>query len=283
MKLKRIKSDEEKVRIGKILFNYYNERPDSYGLMDRAESEYDVYASVIQKWTPEKGRVLDLGCGTYRTPQMIHQAGLPTTGCDLFSEVKLKVYREVVGPNGPTLVSYDGKTIPFEDDTFDTVGTLCVFEHVSDMEHMLREIARVLKPGGRMIILGPNLGGPHTAVLGLMRLITKRQRFSHYPNLFEVLRAGTLQVIWTLGLILSGRPTFIYKYPFVKGSTLIFEQPDDDAVQLNLPMSYRNWFRKNGFRIHQYNRGAGESGLTRLVNRVFPSFATTNQIVAEKK
>jgi SAM-dependent methyltransferase len=282
MKLRRIKSDEEKERIGKILHQYYNERPDSYGLMDRAESEYEAYASVILKWTPQNGRVLDLGCGTYRTPQMIHQTGLQTTGCDLFSEEKLKAYREAVGPKGPKLVSYDGKTIPFEDNTFDTVGTLCVFEHVPDMEGMLREITRVLRPGGRLVILGPNLGGPHTAVLGLMSLIIKRQRFSHYPDLFEVMRAGIFQLSWTLGLILSGHPTFIYKYPFIVDGRLRFEQPDDDAIQLNLPVSYRNWFRKNGFLILQFNRGAGESGPTRFFNRIFPSFSTTNQIVAEK-
>lgn len=283
MKLKRIRSDEEKARIGSILHGYYNERPDSYGLMDRAESEYEAYVAVIRKWTPEKGRVLDLGCGTYRTPQMIHQAGLETTGCDLFSEKRLKAYREAVGPEGPELVSYNGKSIPFEDNLFDTVGALCVFEHVPDMDGMLREISRVLKPGGRMIIMGPNLGGPHTAVLGGLSLITKRKRFSHYPTLFEVIRAGALQGLWTLGLILSHRPIFIYKYPFIEDNKLIFEQPDDDAIQLNLPVSYKNWFRKNGFRIRQYNRGAGESGPTRLFNRIFPSFATTNQIVAEKR
>ena len=283
MKLKRIKSEEEKIRIEEILHKYYNERPDSYGLMDRAESEYEEYVAVIRKWTPEKGKVLDLGCGTYRTPQMIQQLGFETTGCDLFSDEKLEAYREAVGPEGPDLVSYNGTTIPFEENTFDTVGALCVFEHVPDMDSMLVEIARVLKPGGRMVILGPNLGGPHTAVLGLISLAFKHHRFSHYPNLFEVIRACTLQVIWTIGLMLSGRPEFIYKYPYLSEGNLLFEQPDDDAIQLNLPVSYRNWFRKNGFRILQYNRGVGPSIPLRIFNWLFPSFATTNQIVAEKK
>lgn len=48
-------------------------------------------------------------------------------------------------------VTYDGVTIPFEDARFDVVFSRQVFEHVRHPEPLMREIRRVLKPGGRFI------------------------------------------------------------------------------------------------------------------------------------
>lgn len=253
--------------------------------MDRDESEYQTYADTITKWTTVsggRGRVLDLGCGTYRTPQLIQERGFLTTGCDLFSPEKLRTYQEAVGPNGPLLVSYDGKKLPFGEAEFDTVASLCVFEHVPDVDAMLFECHRILKPGGRHIVLGPNLGGPHRLVLAMNHLIRGKGRYSHYPTLGSLFSAGMKQGFWTMALLLSGKPEFVYKYPYILNDQIRFEQPDDDAIQLNLPVSYRNWFHKQGYRLRQYNRGAGSSGSVRFFNRLFPSFGTTLQIVAEK-
>jgi len=52
-------------------------------------------------------------------------------------------------------VFYDGKTLPFENDRFDSIFSSEVFEHVFNLEHMLKELNRVLKPGGKMLITCP--------------------------------------------------------------------------------------------------------------------------------
>jgi SAM-dependent methyltransferase len=52
-------------------------------------------------------------------------------------------------------VFYDGLTLPFEADRFDGIFSTEVFEHVFNLEHMVRELHRVLKPKGKMLITCP--------------------------------------------------------------------------------------------------------------------------------
>ncbi len=52
-------------------------------------------------------------------------------------------------------VFYDGKTIPFKDNSFDSILTSEVLEHVFNLEEILKELNRVLKPGGKILITIP--------------------------------------------------------------------------------------------------------------------------------
>lgn len=282
MSLRRVKSRQELEQIAQMLKRFYEERPDSYGLLDREQAAYDAYAEVIGRFTAPNGKVLDLGCGTYRTPLLIHQRGFTTTGCDIFSEEKLREYRAHLPRSGVELISYDGATLPFADKTFDTVASLCVFEHVTNVEAILTEISRVLKPGGRMIIIGPNLSGPHRAALAMTKLLKGQARYGPLSSFGECLTMFITSLKLAVELGLSRAPRFVYIFPMIKNGKINFEQPDDDAIHLNCPLSYKKWFRQNGFILNQYNAGAGESPLTRVYNRLLPSLATTIQIVAQK-
>ena len=52
-------------------------------------------------------------------------------------------------------VFYDGNTLPFANNRFDSIFSSEVFEHVFNLEHMLKELNRVLKPSGKMLITCP--------------------------------------------------------------------------------------------------------------------------------
>lgn len=98
------------------------------------------------------GRVLDVGCGQkpYRS---------------LF-EVEEYVGMDV-GQSGHDHkneaidVFYDGKVFPFEDNSFDSVISNEVLEHVFNPSEHLSEIYRVLKPGGNLLITVPFLWDEH--------------------------------------------------------------------------------------------------------------------------
>ncbi len=62
--------------------------------------------------------------------------------------------RERAAGSAPvTLIAGDACTLPFADDSFDAAAATQVYEYVADMPAALREVRRVLRPGGRLLIL----------------------------------------------------------------------------------------------------------------------------------
>jgi ubiquinone/menaquinone biosynthesis C-methylase UbiE len=96
-----------------------------------------------------RGRVLDLGCGTGRNLSALGTAGR-AVGVDPCGDTLRKA--RVRAP-GALLARARAEALPFRDGSFDTVITGLVFCSVDDPEAGLREIARVLAPGGQLRML----------------------------------------------------------------------------------------------------------------------------------
>ncbi|MBL7699255.1 MAG: class I SAM-dependent methyltransferase [Chitinophagaceae bacterium] len=101
----------------------------------------------IKKMAPRlSGRLLDFGCG--RKPYE-----------NLFSvDEYIGIDMENTGhehKNSKIDVFYDGKNIPFPDNSFDSVFCSEVFEHIFNLDEIIVEIKRVMKTGGKMLITVP--------------------------------------------------------------------------------------------------------------------------------
>jgi SAM-dependent methyltransferase len=98
-------------------------------------------------------RVLEIGSGTGGMLHALLARGIEAEGVELrqaFIEEALAFY-------GPLPIHrVDGVTLPFADATFDVVVSFDVFEHIPDTDAHLREVRRVLKPGGAYLIQTPN-------------------------------------------------------------------------------------------------------------------------------
>ena len=93
--------------------------------------------------------VLDLGCAGGFMAEAIAQRGATVTGIDPAKET-IAAARAHAGQSG-LAIRYDtgtGEALPYDDATFDDVVCVDVLEHVSDLQQVLHEVARVLKPGG---------------------------------------------------------------------------------------------------------------------------------------
>jgi SAM-dependent methyltransferase len=112
-------------------------------------------------------RVLDLGCGAGRFVAALRGAGADPVGVEL-AEAALE--RARVNAPGADLrpVEPDG-SLPLEHASVDLVWCSEVLEHVADTEHLLLEVRRVLRPGGRVLITVPFHGRVKAALIGLLR------------------------------------------------------------------------------------------------------------------
>ena len=98
----------------------------------------------------EEGSYLDVGCGTGNYLLQFSRAGFNFAGMDP-SEVMLEKAK-IVCRNLP-LVNGKAEEIPFEDEKFDGVTAMFTFHHWEDQKRGLKEIYRILKPGGRAVFL----------------------------------------------------------------------------------------------------------------------------------
>ncbi|NOK57890.1 MAG: hypothetical protein GFH27_549287n194 [Chloroflexi bacterium AL-W] len=118
--------------------------------------EYDIIQPMIS-WLcdGQNLHILDAGCGTGTTTLLFANQGCMLVGVDqdetaLQNANKLLEQTSHVGQ----VVFQRGNVnqLPFEDDTFDMVWTSYVLHHIADKLHVVGELKRVLKPGGRLAI-----------------------------------------------------------------------------------------------------------------------------------
>lgn len=119
---------------------------------------------------PAEGlHILDLACGTgdFALAMARADGGCRVTGVDLTEEMLAVMDRKVkdAGLQGRiAMETGDGEALRFADGTFDRVAIAFGIRNFEDKEKGLREMLRVLKPGGRLVIL--ELSEPEN---GLMR------------------------------------------------------------------------------------------------------------------
>ena len=132
-------------------------------MFDRVAKRYDIVNDilalgqtrhwrnlVVQAVDPRPGdKVLDLAAGTGTSSQPFHDRGATVVPCD-FSLGMLQVGHERL-PHLP-FVAGDAMHLPFKDGVFDAVTISFGLRNVQDPNVALREMLRVTRPGGRIVI-----------------------------------------------------------------------------------------------------------------------------------
>jgi SAM-dependent methyltransferase len=100
-------------------------------------------------------RILDAGCGNGRYARFLLRhadAGVMITGFDLSHQMLLRARRRL-GSDRVSHVAADLTRLPYADAVFDAAVSGWVLEHLPDPRPGLRELARVLRPGGKLLLL----------------------------------------------------------------------------------------------------------------------------------
>jgi SAM-dependent methyltransferase len=101
------------------------------------------------------GRVLVDGCGVGMYLARLSKLAVQAVGLDIEHERTVEAHQE-----SQQVVCGAGERLPFPDGWFDLVLSHEVLEHVQDDQAAIREIVRVLRPGGRLVLFVPNRGYP---------------------------------------------------------------------------------------------------------------------------
>jgi ubiquinone/menaquinone biosynthesis C-methylase UbiE len=109
-----------------------------------------LYRDLIKKHLAPGARLLDAGCGRYLKFSKEWAGMAKVVGIDLESTLETANERSPFGVRG------DLNHLPFPAGYFDLVISRHVIEHLEDPPQVFREFHRVLKPGGKVILLTPN-------------------------------------------------------------------------------------------------------------------------------
>lgn len=125
------------------------------------------------------GTMIDFGCGTKPYKEFFSNCQ-DYIGVDYKIEGREEKQKEVD-------VFYDGKTIPFENDQFDSLLSTEVLEHVFNIEELLLEFNRILKTGGTAIITTPFMWEEHEMPYDYARYTTPALKHLYLKNGFEII------------------------------------------------------------------------------------------------
>jgi 2-polyprenyl-6-hydroxyphenyl methylase/3-demethylubiquinone-9 3-methyltransferase len=110
--------------------------------------------SILARLAPclpaaEELDVLDVGAAQGRTVIAFQRRGHRAVGVEPWPDA-IAAARELAGRHGTAVEIREGaaERLPFEDEQFDLVVAMSVLEHVADLSQALREVFRVLRPGG---------------------------------------------------------------------------------------------------------------------------------------
>lgn len=279
---KLIYNIEDKKRISEILEQFYLNPPSNYGLSYTDKSAYESYLRLISIYVRPEARILDVGSRTWHLPACIAKNGYECFGCDFFSKEDLAKYDSMKNNSNFHLIFGSGYSLPFESKSFDAVATMNVMEHVVFVDKFLKEMDRVLKPGGTLIINCPNWAGLNVPVRALASLIFAKKRYWQYEKIDDAALGILRSFIWYLKVLFSKKEQYILAYPRLKDNKIDFNESDDDCAHLCQPLSFKKWLKNHNYRILKYNRAFGNSLIAKMFNFLFPSFATINVIVGQK-
>ncbi len=163
----------------------------------RFRGMYDRFLDTIREYAQATDVVLDAGCGSGRVFQ--HR---------LAGQVRRVVGVDVTdephdNPNIDDPAQGDLRALPLQDGAFDLIVVSHVAEHLSEPEAPFRELARVLRPGGRLLLLTPNRWHYVPLIAGLLphrlHVVFNRWRGQDahdvFPTTYRANTAGRLRAL----------------------------------------------------------------------------------------
>lgn len=191
------------------------------------------------------GTLLEVGSGSGVAAARLAEA-FRVVATDVSMEA-LRAARRRPGAERSLLAGADAYHLPFGNASFDTVASHQLLEHLARPEAALAEMARVLRPGGTLVCVGPNLLSPLYAA----RALAEHARAGRWARPDPAARrfpfgAHALESAWILlrnlgataaSLLRPGRPLRLFRRPDLRPPA----HADSDAVYLATGFDVARW------------------------------------------
>ena len=132
---------------------YEEESPGGYAFRVRKQR-------LLELLDDQGGKVLDVGCGPGVMVEELTNLGFEYWGVDAAPSMIEECHKHFAQAPRAHFAVGDATRIDFPDGSFDTVVCMGVIDHIKDYELAVREMLRVLKPNGALLIAFPNLYSP---------------------------------------------------------------------------------------------------------------------------
>ena len=174
-----------------------------------------AFGALLDGRTAPGAAVLDFGGGTGAIASFLEQRGFRPTVCDL-SERMIATGKQLYPGQAIewALLPQAWKRLPFADGSFDAVIASSVFEYLDNVESVLAECRRVLRPSGYLIFSGPNPAHPSRQLERGLRpaAVVARKipgvrslpKIGNYLSYLEVSRARYSETEWRLKAARAG-------------------------------------------------------------------------------
>ena len=211
----------------------------------RRPEDHPFYAelkSFINKYQLHKKKCLEIGCGRGSLQDLVTDY----VGVDISDSLKEYFHKSFYQASATEL--------PFEDNTFDAIWTYAVLEHVPHPEKCLKEIRRVLKNNGILILLAAwqcrswaadGLPVRPYGDLDLKRKLTKALIPVRDSILYRSSFIFPSRLIRTIEFLLSKKP-LQFEYRKLNPNYEHFWMSDSDAVNSMDPYEAILWFLSRG-------------------------------------
>lgn len=259
------------------LYNYYNES-DAYidQMIAHDERYFESYFKLIGRYITPSGNLLDVGCGSGISTYTIASqfSSVHCTGMDI-SEKAIAYAKTQFKRDNLHFVAGDVHALAYKENHFDSVVAADCMEHIPQLERALYHIMKIIKPGGFLIIKGPN---HQSSLYTISDILLLRHRYPFTESWFDNFRRLGFELTY-LFQGLRGKIDFVARDPDLSDNVQVGN--DADAVTDMANITVVNFFKRAGWQIKNiaWPRRYSMGGI--LVSKLLPLWGSMG-IVAQK-
>ena len=159
------------------LKTFYSTSKNYLDLLKHHDEKYfRSYIEICRKNIAAGSTVLECGCGTGLSTYLLSRLDFKITGIDISSLFISEAIKTYGNERNLHFLIADANNLSFPEQSFDAICSYGFLEHVYDVKTTLREMSRVLKRNGILLILMPNLLEPTQYMRKCTRWTTQKDR-----------------------------------------------------------------------------------------------------------